>query len=182
MQPRWTWQALTLFYLFTTFSTASPPVRIAISDNTSAQENFQEPSPSNRSKPPNIGHDPSQARSSTHLYHRAITPAFDFTGLLPSPYPRANIRHPACLFDWQTNPEVSAIILSLGDLQLTVVSEGADGSLESGGVSGSELVCTYEQGLVSPYRIVYATRDLRYGVHVSLEIVGRAWELSHGPL
>ena len=201
MQLRWTWQALTLCHLFINFSNASPLVHPAISKTTSAQRNLQEPSLHHQPIIPAIGYYPSQARPPTDLRHRAITNSFDFTGLafqvltteltsviLPirsTAFILARFYDKmldACLSDWQKLPEVSTLFYRLGDLQLTVVSDGGTIPWILVANFAASWYAHTKRGMVSTYRVVYATHDLRHGVQFSLDIVGRAWGLSHGPL
>lgn len=201
MPARWTWQFMALFHLLTTFSNAIPLVHAAISNTCSTQQHIQDPSLHHPPKAPVIKHDPSPAQSANDLRHRDIPDSFDFTGLflrllhveltsaiLPirtSALLLAKLYQQtlhACLSDWQNRPEISTMILRLGDLQLTIVSEG--------GTIPWSLVASFaaswsvhtNRGLVSTYRAVYATPDLMHGVQFHLEIVGQAWGLSGGPL
>lgn len=74
------------------------------------------------------------------------------------------------------------MVLRLGDLQLTIVSDGGTIPWSLVASFAASWVVHTNRGMVSTYRVVYATHDLRRGVQFSLEIVGRAWALGHGPL
>ena len=194
MPARWIWQFMALFRLLTTFSNAVPLVHAAISNTCSTQQDVQDPSPHHPPKAPVIEHDPSPAQSANDLRHCDIADSLNFTGLflrllhveltsaiLPirtSAFLLAKLYQQtlhACLSDWQNRPEISTMILRLGDLQLTIVSEG--GTIPWNLVASfaaSWLVHT-NRGMVSTYRAVYAAPDLVHGVQFHLEIVGQAW-------
>ena len=180
MPARWIWQFMAVSRLLTTFSNAIPLVHAAISNTCSTQQHVQDPSSHHPPKAPVIEHDPSPAQLANDLRHRDIADSFNFTGLfLPirtSAFLLAKLYQQtlhACLSDWQSRPEISTMILRLGDLQLTIVSEG--GTIPWNLVASfaaSWLVHT-NRGMVSTYRAVYAAPDLMHGVQFHLEIVGQ---------
>lgn len=86
----------------------------------------------------------------------------------------------ACLYDWQNKPEVSTMVLRVGDLQLSIVSDGETEVwwriLQRAGL--------YRQVEEWSVRIGLCMLLMIWGTVCNLlpRIVGQACGLSHGPL